>query len=459
MSPISVTGVGDLISLAHLAWEIVAILYDASATSKDLLSLAGDIAAVPTALDSAVKILSSRADVPSQAVTTITHAFRTCEEILQHLHRYICSNREGNEDRRRVWGSVRAAFSWSAFGGKAEVEGLRIRLGEQLSLINIFLTEFQSETVMEISARTQQQSVVMKRVVDLLTSLPPAVHYDVPFVVFEMGGQGALPLIKLPYLMFLESLLVLTGSNPFLQPRGRNTIHTHRILLDTEIPCGCYFYFEYYTYRDPTNHGEQSVLVSPLHHGVRKGSHQNEQKCFWGIDICGMGSRRRGKVHRETLDSGTVDVDTGVCHHWIVAIDNDYRCDTSPLEFQVVPLYDRRALYLYPKLTIQSIPVDEVEIFTSATSAYESQYLWATVTDVAGSLDRERKAGHAQKLRNDRFPASDRFPANDDINLMSGAISLNFSQKLRLAQMHGNVEKDGQKLSAANHRSKGMVML
>ncbi|EJD40690.1 hypothetical protein AURDEDRAFT_127553 [Auricularia subglabra TFB-10046 SS5] len=129
---------GDVATILQLLWQLRAALDEASGASAEIRALREDVDAFRLALQQVQAALDRRQPPPHQDVLNgIAHALSVAHNVLDSVLQKIrafqsrMTSAVGIGAARKYW----AVAAWSILGGQKDVDALRMRLSEQLSVI------------------------------------------------------------------------------------------------------------------------------------------------------------------------------------------------------------------------------------------------------------------------------------------------------------------------------------
>lgn len=186
---------GDILSVVQLCWQLVAILREVNGASAEMLALLEDLDVCGRSLQAIYVVIGKRRAYMSNDVRNgIALCLQNCGQPLTAATAKVEDHRKRASRRDPVgWRAYWAAVSWSALGGKKEVDLLRQRLRDQISSINIFLQVSQSSDQAALLDAKQQQQTNTEQILGVLLEISRQLNDGVVVALHnaERRGQGA----------------------------------------------------------------------------------------------------------------------------------------------------------------------------------------------------------------------------------------------------------------------------
>ncbi|EJD34668.1 hypothetical protein AURDEDRAFT_176303 [Auricularia subglabra TFB-10046 SS5] len=178
--PISFSSFGDIVAVLQLAWQLRAALSDASGASAEIRALLIDVDSFTRALQQTRAAIEGRRTALAPSVEHgIKHAIIACHDVLRLILGKVdafkrrMTSRIGAVAWRQYW----AVAAWSIVGGKKEVDALRMRLSEQIGVIQTYLSLAQSNDQEKVLETVESQRVALDRMYGVLQDIQ--IRFDV----------------------------------------------------------------------------------------------------------------------------------------------------------------------------------------------------------------------------------------------------------------------------------------
>ncbi|KZV86100.1 hypothetical protein EXIGLDRAFT_231120 [Exidia glandulosa HHB12029] len=226
---------GDIATVLQLAWTIRNALNEATGANAEIRTLLADIDSFTCALQEVQRSLVSRSEdeLPEALRNGITHAVEVCRQTLVRIQAKIEAFK--SKHRAGAWRKYAAVTSWTVLGGKVEVEGMKRRLAEQITVIETLLALSQSRDLGKIQATGNEAVHGINQVVDFLHDLPKRIGFGIPFHFIDSDGTPRQPLAALSPEEFFDAFGQWVNLCDAVTPRwheGRNTMTSLSISLN-----------------------------------------------------------------------------------------------------------------------------------------------------------------------------------------------------------------------------------
>ncbi|EJD39770.1 hypothetical protein AURDEDRAFT_128105 [Auricularia subglabra TFB-10046 SS5] len=225
--PVLFNSFGDIVTALELAWRLRAALSGACAASFDIRALLSDVESFTQMLQHIRAAIEARSCPLESAVENgIRNALAACQDVL----RIVLGKISAFETRmtRKVgvfaWQQYWAVAAWSILGGRNEVDSLRTRLSEQLSVIQTTDQDAIQNTV-------KRHEITLERLYGVVQDMQMRFDVGVPPFMFcdPITGVYRPPFARTSFHRFNDLLAILIDS-PF---PIRYAAHQDRISLDS----------------------------------------------------------------------------------------------------------------------------------------------------------------------------------------------------------------------------------
>ncbi|EJD34660.1 hypothetical protein AURDEDRAFT_176295 [Auricularia subglabra TFB-10046 SS5] len=206
--PISFSSFGDIVAVLQIAWQLRAALSDASGASAEIRALLIDIDSFTRALQQTKAAIERRRTPPAPSVEHgIKHAVIACHDVLRLIVGKVdafkrrMTSRIGAVAWRQYW----AVAAWSILGGKKEVDGLRVRLSEQIGVIQTYLSLAQSNDQEKVQETVESHGTTLDLICSVMQDIQ--IRFDVGVPSFHFCGWGGNyypPLARTSFQRFME---------------------------------------------------------------------------------------------------------------------------------------------------------------------------------------------------------------------------------------------------------------
>ncbi|EJD54012.1 hypothetical protein AURDEDRAFT_157262 [Auricularia subglabra TFB-10046 SS5] len=260
---------GDITSLIQLTLAIRQALCNAATASEDITAAVSGIDSLILALKAIENLLRRNRGLPESITTEVASALKTCAQTLNQVERRIAGKKKEFEKARgsRAWRRYWITCAYVVLGGKAEIDALRQKLANQVTILQVFLSLLHS--LDEIERRNLEARDKIADILNNISSLSTQVrslstHVQVPFQFFDHSGRAVDPILTLPWRNFLDFWIEHNFSVKATEiPYGE----LHRMFYaspqqDVKI------WFELYIYQDPHSTGTPGslALFSPIYY-------------------------------------------------------------------------------------------------------------------------------------------------------------------------------------------------
>lgn len=167
---------GDITALLQLTWKLSTTLANLTGTSGELGELLEDVDAFARALKEVQAAIDGRRiSLQSDVVTGIKHSLTVCYCILRGFQRKIETFQAKMTGRlgpgfgvlRKYW----ALVAWEILGGRTEVNALRTRLREHVSVMQTYLSLAQSSNQTAIAETAESHRTTVDKIWDAVQNM------------------------------------------------------------------------------------------------------------------------------------------------------------------------------------------------------------------------------------------------------------------------------------------------
>ncbi|EJD34663.1 hypothetical protein AURDEDRAFT_176298 [Auricularia subglabra TFB-10046 SS5] len=187
--PINFGSFGDIVAVLQLAWQLRAALSTASGASAEIRVLVTDVDSFTRALQQTKAAIEQRHTPLAPAVENgIKHAIIACHDVLRVIldkvdaFRLRMTSRIGAIAWRQYW----AVAAWSILGGKKDVEALRMRLSEQIGVVQTYLSLAQSNDQSKVHETVDRHGAALDRIYSVMQDIQ--LRFDVGVPAFHFFG-------------------------------------------------------------------------------------------------------------------------------------------------------------------------------------------------------------------------------------------------------------------------------